>query len=54
MSQIMPIRPPDKLKEWLKKEAKEQGFTVNGFVLNILWDYYEQRQDDKRMSHIMK
>ena len=42
MQNIMPIRPPEKLKEWLKKEAKEQGFTVNGLILNILWDYYKK------------
>ena len=42
MQNIMTIRPPEKLKEWLKKEAKEQGFTVNGLVLNILWDYFKK------------
>lgn len=42
MQNIMPIRPPEKLREWLKKEAKEQGFTVNGLILNILWDYYKK------------
>lgn len=45
MQNIMPIRPPEKLKEWLKKEAKEQGFTVNGLILNILWDYYKKEEN---------
>ncbi len=44
MQNIMTIRPPEKLKEWLKKEAKEQGFTVNGLVLNILWDYLKKEE----------
>lgn len=48
MQNIMPIRPPDELKEFIKEAAKNQGFTVNGLVLHILWDYMKKERNDKK------
>lgn len=45
MNSLVGFRPPDKLKELLKQTAKENGFTVNGLILNILWDYFKTRKD---------
>ena len=41
MSKIMTVRPPENLKEDLKKIAKQKGYTVNQLVLQILWDWLE-------------
>lgn len=35
------IRAPTKLKNALKEIAEEKGMTVNGLILNILWDWWE-------------
>lgn len=41
MNGIMTIRPPDNLKEILKQAAINKGYTLNGLVLEALWEWAE-------------
>ena len=43
MVQIL-IRPPEALKENLKREARRMGITLNAIVLQILWEWVESRK----------
>ena len=36
------IRAPTKLKNALKEIAQDKGMTINGLILNILWDWWEE------------
>ena len=38
----MTFRAPEQLFELLRTEAKQQGHTRNGLILNILWDWAAQ------------
>ena len=52
MKSVMTIRPPDELRTFLRQYAQSLGLTVNGIVLQILWDWktaYEH-QDDTRIE----
>lgn len=31
------IRLPEKLHEQIKKKAKEQGISINSFIITVLW-----------------
>ena len=42
MNGIMTVRPPDELKTALHQHAQKFGMTVNGLVLQILWDWIFQ------------
>lgn len=43
MNPIMTIRAPEGLRSQLKSAAEEQGVTVNGLTLQILWQWLENR-----------
>lgn len=49
MAKIMTIRPPEELHQKLKETAQKGGYTMNGFVLQILWDWSD-REDEKNTS----
>lgn len=36
------LRLPKNLIEDLRKEASEQGFSINALILNILWEWAEK------------
>lgn len=38
------LNMPGELKSILTKEAKGQGFTLNGFVLLILWEWVKKNE----------
>lgn len=42
-SQLL-IRPPDKMKEYLRATAKQRGQTMNQLVLGILWDWVNRQK----------
>lgn len=44
MNPIMTIRAPEELRCLLKRAAEEQGLTVNGLTLQILWAWLEGRK----------
>ncbi len=46
MVQIL-IRPPEALKENLKREARRMGITLNAIVLQILWEWVENRKQEE-------
>lgn len=35
------LRIPENLKNTLKESAAEKGYTVNGLITQILWDWKE-------------
>ena len=39
------ISMPDKLKKALTKMAKEKGFTLNGYLLEIFWNHIKQQEE---------
>lgn len=43
MNPIMTIRAPEELRCLLKRAAEEQGLTVNGLTLQILWQWLESK-----------
>jgi predicted transcriptional regulator len=44
MFPTMTVRIPDDLQKELAELAKKQGFTRNGLVLKILWDWVEHQE----------
>lgn len=42
MKSVMTIRPPDELRTFLRQYAQSLGLTVNGMVIQILWDWVAQ------------
>lgn len=44
MAKVMTIRPPDNLRDALKRIAQEKGYTINQLVITILWDWYKHHQ----------
>lgn len=50
MSNIMTIRPPDSLRKHLKWAAKKKGFTLNSFVLQILWEWDKKNENEIRQQ----
>lgn len=40
----MTVRATDDLQEILKQKAKKRGFTRNGLILNILWNWVKQEE----------
>ena len=46
MNGIMTIRPPDELQTALHQHAQKFGMTVNGLVLQILWDWIFQHSGE--------
>ena len=40
------ISTPENLKETLKECAKRQGYTLNGMVIHIFWDWLKNNADD--------
>lgn len=44
MFPTMTIRIPNDLQKKLADLAKEQGFTRNGLVLKILWDWLKEQE----------
>lgn len=45
--EIMTVRAPDKLQEALKKKAEQQGQTRNALILQILWKWLEEKENNK-------
>ena len=45
MAKILTIRPPEELQEGIKRMAREQGFTVNSLVIQILWNWIKLREE---------
>lgn len=37
------IRVTDELYEKVKRMANKRGVTVNGLIINILWDYFSEQ-----------
>lgn len=46
--EIMTVRAPDKLQKLLKEKASEQGQTRNALVLQILWNWAEQEEHQRK------
>lgn len=46
--EIMTVRAPDRLRGMLKKKAEEQGQTRNGLILQILWEWVENKEEKAR------
>lgn len=44
MSKMMTVRPPEKLKDTLKRLAKEKGYTLNHLVIQILWEWVNKKE----------
>lgn len=44
VEKVISVRGPDKLKEQLDQLAQRQGFTRNGLILKILWDYVDNKE----------
>ena len=44
MSKVMTIRPPEELREKLKKYCLKRGYTVNQLVLQILWEWIKTKE----------
>lgn len=40
------IRMPLKLKETLRKQAREMGISVNALILQILWNWAKEKQKE--------
>lgn len=47
MARIMTTRAPDELFEKLDEAAKKQGFTRNGLILKILWEWLKEGERDE-------
>ena len=39
------ISIPVELRDELRKAAREEGFTLNGFIRKLLWDWRNDRKD---------
>lgn len=49
MAKIMTVRIPDNIQNYLQQQAKRMGYTRNGLVLQILWEWIrEQKQNDQK------
>lgn len=46
--EIMTVRAPDKLQKLLKEKASEQGQTRNALILQILWNWAEQDEHQRK------
>lgn len=42
---VMTVRAPDDLQEYLKDRAKEQGIARNGLILQILWEWVKREEN---------
>ena len=38
---VTTIRPPDKLHEKQKQEAKQKGMTLNAYINSVLWNRWK-------------
>lgn len=43
MAQIL-TRLPDELKQEFQSKARQMGFTLNGLILKILWDWLREQE----------
>lgn len=48
MSKVMTVRPPDNLRDKLKRVAVLKGYTVNQLVLQILWSWIKDYENQER------
>jgi predicted HicB family RNase H-like nuclease len=39
------IRPPEDLHNILRDAARKNGYTLNGFILQILWDWVKAQEN---------
>lgn len=44
MGSIMTVRAPEDLQDILSEQAKSLGLARNALILQILWDWVENRQ----------
>lgn len=42
MASIMTVRPPDVLRQQLKRSASERGISLNALILQILWEWAQK------------
>ena len=47
MANIMTVRATDELRENLKDQARERGLTRNALILQILWEWVENRKQEE-------
>ena len=47
MARIMTVRAPDDLFKDLERLAKTKGFTRNGLILQILWEWVKKNEQNK-------
>ncbi len=48
MANIMTVRASDELRESLKHLATEKGLTRNALILQILWEWMENRKREEK------
>ena len=48
MANIMTVRASDELRESLKHLATKKGLTRNALILQILWEWIENRKREER------
>lgn len=46
--EIMTVRAPDKLQKLLKEKTSEQGQTRNALILQILWNWAERNEHQRK------
>ncbi|WP_373802716.1 hypothetical protein [Bacteroides heparinolyticus] len=44
MKEALILRLPRELKKRLKDEAERTGHTMTGFILMLIWDYFNEKQ----------
>lgn len=52
MARIMTVRPPEDTHARLKKQAKKRGLTLNGLILNILWEWLKANDKEENNERI--
>lgn len=50
MNPICTFRPPDELRQHLKKAANRRGVTMNALILQILWSWVKNNFPDTRSA----
>lgn len=50
MIEPMTIRLPSELRAIIKQTAKNQGFTLNALIINILWNWVKQNESHPKAA----
>lgn len=48
--QVVTIRVTEDMHRQLKEKSKEQGLTMNAFIVNCLWEFLTSKLSDKTES----